>query len=175
MAVEVVFFISVVLVFQLFVFRPQLARYSNREAEPRDAAQKQNTELTKKEGYLATLRDNLSFLKSRVLTQAELSQLVDEITNLGSSSNVEVSSIKFRTTKEKSKYTEVFVDIELQSRYREIIKYLRKLETLSKPVSLHTLSIETHKEIYPMITAKLTASALVSGTSEKEKTLNEKK
>ncbi len=171
---EVVSFISIVLVFQLFVFRPQLARYSDRKARRPDALEKRDTELIKKEKYLASLLENLSYFKSRVLTQADLSQLVDEITNLGSSSNVEVSSIKFPPTEEKSKYTEVFVDIELRGRYPEMVGYLRKLETLSRPVGLHALSMNTHDEIYPMITAKLTASALVSNTSEEEK-LNEKK
>ena len=173
-AAEVVSFMSIVLVFQLFVFHPQLARYSDRKARRPDALEKRDTEIIKKEKYSAALHQNLTFLKSRVLTQADLSQLVDEITNLGSSSNVEVSSIKFPPTEEKSKYTEVFVDIELRGRYPEMVRYLRKLETLSKPVGLQALSMNTHDEIYPMITAKLTASALVSDTSEEEK-LNEKK
>lgn len=92
---------------------------------------------------------------------SRLSAVLEEVTRLARLRQVEFVSIRPNAVADKGDYLQLNLQIDLQSRFRELGDYLLMLENLPRPLVVENLKVESRGEISPMIQAHLTTVTLL--------------
>ena len=86
---------------------------------------------------------------------SRLSSLLEEMTRLARLRQIEFVSIRPESIEDKGAYLQLTLQIDVQSRFRELGDYLRMLENLPRAVVVKEVKIETRSDINPAVLAHL--------------------
>jgi len=86
---------------------------------------------------------------------SRLSSLLEEMTRLARLRQIEFVSIRPESVEDKGAYLQLTLQIDLQSRFRELGDYLRMLENLPRAVVVKEVKVETRSDINPSVLAHL--------------------
>ncbi|MBI3595860.1 MAG: type 4a pilus biogenesis protein PilO [Nitrospirae bacterium] len=86
---------------------------------------------------------------------SRLSVLLEEMTRLARLRQIEFVSIRPESVEDKGAYLQLTLQIDVQSRFRELGDYLLMLENLPRAVVVKEVKVETRPDINPSIMAHL--------------------
>ena len=81
-------------------------------------------------------------LKKQLPTEKEVPGLLDDITNLGSDSGLDIGSIKLASESKKDFYIELPINISVAGSYHQLGQFVSGVAGLSRIVTLHDYSIK---------------------------------
>jgi type IV pilus assembly protein PilO len=81
-------------------------------------------------------------LKKQLPTEKEVPGLLDDITNLGSDSGLDIGSIKLASELQKDFYIELPININVAGSYHQLGQFVSGVAGLSRIVTLHDYSIQ---------------------------------
>lgn len=86
---------------------------------------------------------------------SRLSALLEEITRLARLRQIEFVSVRPDAIEDKGPYLQLTLQIDVQSRFRELADYLLMLENLPRAVVVRDLKVETRADISPGVLGHL--------------------
>jgi len=86
---------------------------------------------------------------------SRLSELLEEMTRLARLRQIEFVSIRPDSIEDKGAYLQLTLQIDVQSRFRELGDYLLMLENLPRAVVVKEIKVETRTDISPSVLAHL--------------------
>jgi type IV pilus assembly protein PilO len=88
------------------------------------------------------VESKFSELKKQLPTEKEVPGLLDDITNLGSDSGLDIGSIKLAAESKKDFYIELPININVVGSYHQLGQFVSGVAGLSRIVTLHDYSIK---------------------------------
>jgi len=92
---------------------------------------------------MAEMQKSFGALLKQLPAKTEVPGLLEDITNTGLGSGLEISSIQLKPEQSKEFYVELPMDIEVSGTYHDIASFVSGVASLPRIVTLHDLSIST--------------------------------
>lgn len=92
------------------------------------------------------VEERFSELKKQLPTEKEVPGLLDDITNLGTESGLDIGSIKLASEKKREFYIELPIKIDVKGSYHQMGQFVSGIAALPRIVTLHDYSISPSSE-----------------------------
>jgi Tfp pilus assembly protein PilO len=86
---------------------------------------------------------------------SRLSALLEEMTRLARIRQIEIVSVRPEAIEDKGTYLQLTLQIDVQSRFRELADYLLMVENLPRAVVVRDLKVETRTDLSPAVLGHL--------------------
>lgn len=86
---------------------------------------------------------------------SRLSALLEEMTRLALLRQIEIVSVRPEAVEDKGTYLQLTLQIDIQSRFRELADYLLMVENLPRAVVVRDLKVETRTDLSPAVLGHL--------------------
>ncbi|ARU54879.1 MAG: type 4a pilus biogenesis protein PilO [Pseudomonadales bacterium] len=126
----------------------QLDRVEIEESELRTEYEKKAFKAANLDAYrkqMAEMEASFGALLKQLPTDTEVPGLLEDITNTGVGSGLEIKAIDLQAEKKREFYVELPIKIELQGTYHDLASFVSGVAGLPRIVTLHDLSIEPPK------------------------------
>lgn len=159
--------ILITVIFGLFVFKPQLDRYSDARTRQEKEIQAQQDKQAELDSFKAVKSDaavteakSLS-LSKRMPEEADLPSILVELDNLGRETDVKVLDITPSEVAAASGYSSLPVRLNVVGTYFNITDYIYGLVKLSREFTVTDVSLDVYDEGYPLLSADISTTAYV--------------
>ena len=133
-------------IYDIAPLREELARVTATEQTLRQdfktkAAKAANLEAYRKQ--MIEMEETFGALLSQLPTDTEVPGLLEDITEVGVSNGLEISSIKLQPEVAKEFYVELPISIQVKGPYHDLVAFVSGIAGLPRIVTLHDFSIAT--------------------------------
>lgn len=147
-------------VYDISDLRLQLSSVESKEVELRKEYEEKAFKAANLDAYrkqMAEMEEAFGALVSQLPSDTEVPGLLEDITEKGLQSNLEIESIKLGSEEAKEFYIELPIEIIVDGGYHDLGSFVSGIAGLPRIVTLHDFSINSDKEQASRLKMKITA------------------